>query len=280
MAKLLVAPTKNAIQKALSSQLLSSAGASDPISFDDVDGIPNLPGVLVINRVDSAGVATPAKREYIEYSGTSGNTVLITTRNVDGGNSALTHAVGSLVEWIPSVTWADRLYDSLATIIDVDNNTTLKTSLDLTTPNISLGVISSSGASISAILDEDTMTSDRDDALVTQQSIKDYVGHPVTVASDATPNPTGDRKRNEYELTALAEAAEFAAPSGTPVNGNILIIRILDNGTGRALTYNAIYRAVGITLPTTTTANKTLYIGAIYNNADAKWDCVAAPEEA
>jgi hypothetical protein len=121
MAKLLAAPTKNAIQKTLASQLLSSAGATDPITFDDVDGIANLPGNLVINRVDSSGVATPAKREYIEYSGTSGNTVLITTRNVDGSNSALTHAVGSIVEFIPDVTWADRIYDSLATVVDVDD---------------------------------------------------------------------------------------------------------------------------------------------------------------
>ena len=152
--------------------------------------------------MDAAGVATPAKREYIEYYGTSGNTVLITTRNVDGGNSALTHAIGSIVEWNPDTTWADRIYDALAAIIDVDNNTTIKSGLVLSTPNISLGVISSSGASISAILDEDTMTSDRDDALVTQQSIKDYVGHPVTVSSDTTPNQTGDRKRNEMKQTA------------------------------------------------------------------------------
>lgn len=150
MAKLLAAPTKNAIQKTLASQLLSSAGATDPISFDDVDGIPNLPGVLVINRVDSSGTATPVKREYIEYSGTSGNTVLITTRNVDGSNSALTHAVGSIVEFIPDVTWADRIYDALATIIDVDNNTTVKSSIVFTTPTLLDPTIS--GATLSGVI--------------------------------------------------------------------------------------------------------------------------------
>lgn len=129
MAKLLAGTTKNAIQKELSAQLLNTAGASDPINFDDVDGIPNLPGVLVINRVDSSGTATPSKREYIEYSGTSGTTVLITTRNVDGSNSALTHAVGSIVEWIPDVVWADRIYNSLAAVIDVDNNTTINSTI-------------------------------------------------------------------------------------------------------------------------------------------------------
>ena len=132
-----------------------------------------------------------------------------------------------------------------------------------------------------SFLDEDDLSSDSATKVASQQSIKAYVDPTqVTAASDSTPNPTGDKKINEYQLTALAAAAEFAAPSGTPANGNILRIRIKDDGTGRALTYNAIYRAVGITLPTTTTASKTLYIGAIYNSADSKWDCVATTEEA
>lgn len=118
MAKLLTAPTKNAVQKTLAAQLLSTATTGDPITFDDVDGIANLPGVLVIRRVDINGVSTPPFREYIEYSGTSGSTVIITTRNVDGSNAALTHPIGSIVEFIPDVVWADRIYDALTNIVD------------------------------------------------------------------------------------------------------------------------------------------------------------------
>ena len=102
----------------------------------------------------------------------------------------------------------------------------------------------------------------------------------TTITSSATPTPTGDKKRNELYITALAADAEIQAPSGTPANGNIIMIRIKDDGTARALTYNAIYRAVGITLPTTTTISKTLYIGAVYNSADSKWDCLATGVEA
>ena len=101
-----------------------------------------------------------------------------------------------------------------------------------------------------------------------------------TVASDATPNPTGGSLRNFYTITALAAAAEFAAPSGTPANSNKLIIRIKDDGTARALTWNAIYRAMGFALPTTTVISKTMYLGFIYNSADSKWDMVAINEEA
>jgi hypothetical protein len=83
-----------------------------------------------------------------------------------------------------------------------------------------------------------------------------------------------------YTVTALAVPATIAAPSGTPTNGQRLLIRIEDNGTARALTWNAIYRVIGVTLPTTTTANKTIYVGCIYNSADSAWDVVAEVEQA
>lgn len=102
----------------------------------------------------------------------------------------------------------------------------------------------------------------------------------TSVASDSTPNPVGSKERNEYYLTALAAAATIAAPSGTPANGNSLIIRIKDNGTARALTWNAIYRAIGVTLPTITVISKTMYIGCKYNSTDSKWDVIAVAEEA
>lgn len=161
MPALLAPTTKNAVQKTLAAQLLSTAGVGDPISFDDVDGIPNLPGVLVINRINSNGDDTPANREYIEYSGTSGSTVLITTRNVDGSNAALTHAVGSIVEFIPDAIWADRMYDALSTRLIDPDDLTLRLSDGTTT--------------VTSILDEDDMSSDSATALATQQSIKAYV---------------------------------------------------------------------------------------------------------
>lgn len=97
--------------------------------------------------------------------------------------------------------------------------------------------------------------------------------------TSATPTPTGD-STDQYSITALAEAATVAAPTGTPVNGQKLIIRIKDNGTARALSWNAIYRAMGTPLPTTTVLSKTLYLGFIYNSTDSKWDLVASAQEA
>ena len=58
------------------------------------------------------------------------------------------------------------------------------------------------------------------------------------------------------------------------------MIRIKDNGTARALTFGTKYRGIGITLPTTTVASKTMYLGMIYNATDDKWDVLGLNQEA
>lgn len=85
---------------------------------------------------------------------------------------------------------------------------------------------------------------------------------------------------DQYAFTALAAALQINAPIGTPVDGNRLIFRLLDNGVARALTWDGTYTAIGVTLPTTTTANKTTYVGCIYNAANTRWDVVAVTTQA
>lgn len=81
------------------------------------------------------------------------------------------------------------------------------------------------------------------------------------------------------KVTAQAAGLTIAAPTGTPTPMQGLIIRIKDNGTARALTWNAAFRAIGVTLPTTTVVNKTLYVGCIWNSDDSKWDAIAIAAE-
>jgi hypothetical protein len=81
-------------------------------------------------------------------------------------------------------------------------------------------------------------------------------------------------------LTAMAVNLAIASPTGTPVQGQSLVFRFKDDGSARTLTWNAIFRAIGVTLPTTTTASKLLYIGCKYNSTDTKWDVVSVQEEA
>lgn len=98
-------------------------------------------------------------------------------------------------------------------------------------------------------------------------------------ASTATLNINSDNIDLSI-LTAQAVALTVAAPTGTPVQGQKLIIRIKDNATSQTITWNAIFRAIGVTLPAATTISKTLYIGCVYNSTDSKWDVVAVNEEA
>lgn len=100
-----------------------------------------------------------------------------------------------------------------------------------------------------------------------------------TTASSATPTPDADA-HDQYNVTALAAGATFGAPAGTPTDGQKLVIRVKDNGTARALAFNAAYRAIGVTLPATTVVSKLLYLGMRYNAADSKWDVLSVAQEA
>jgi len=83
-----------------------------------------------------------------------------------------------------------------------------------------------------------------------------------------------------YAYTALAAGLTINAPIGTPTDGDKLIFRLLDNGTARALTWNATYTVIGVTLPTTTVVNKTTYVGCIYNANNTRWDVIAVTTQA
>lgn len=121
-----------------------------------------------------------------------------------------------------------------------------------------------------------TIVGTTDTQTLTNKSITTRIG---TTASSSTPTPDADAN-DHYHVTALAAGATFGAPTGTPTDGQRLVIRIKDNGTARTLAYNAIYRAIGVNLPSTTVISKTIYLGMIYNSADTKWDVVAVSQEA
>lgn len=103
----------------------------------------------------------------------------------------------------------------------------------------------------------------------------------ATVASSATPTINTDNT-DFFTITALAVAiTSFTTNlSGTPTEGQRLMIRIKDNGTARAITWGASFASRGGTLPATTTISKILYVGLIWNVAASTWDCVAATVEA
>ena len=99
-----------------------------------------------------------------------------------------------------------------------------------------------------------------------------------STASSATPSINTDNV-DQYNITALAAAITSMTTnlSGSPFDGQKLIIRIKDNGTARAITWGSSFVSSGVaTLPTTTVISKTHLVGLIYDSTAAKWVCAAA----
>lgn len=93
----------------------------------------------------------------------------------------------------------------------------------------------------------------------------------TTVATTATLTPNA-ATQDATAITAQAGALTVAAPTNMPVNGQSLIIRIRDNGTTRAITWNAAYTAFNPTdLRTATVVGKTLLFQFIYNQTESEW---------
>lgn len=101
----------------------------------------------------------------------------------------------------------------------------------------------------------------------------------VTESTTSTSTLTPSATKDLYIITAQAATLTIAEPTGTPIEGQSLIFRIKDNGTARTLSWNAVYRAVGVTIPTATVANKIIYVGAIWNSTESKWDVIAVSKQ-
>lgn len=102
-----------------------------------------------------------------------------------------------------------------------------------------------------------------------------------TVADTATLTPEIDTY-DVFHVTALAQAITIANHStSTPADGEQMRIRLLDNGTGRAITWGTNYVAKGgVALPSTTTSNKNLECGLEWNANLSKWNLLAVAQEA
>lgn len=98
----------------------------------------------------------------------------------------------------------------------------------------------------------------------------------VTTASSITPDTTN---HDVIAVTALAGSLTINAPAGTPANAQGLLFRFKDNGSARSLTWNGIYRAIGVTIPNATVASKTYYVFCRYNSQDNKWDVLGVGRE-
>lgn len=91
----------------------------------------------------------------------------------------------------------------------------------------------------------------------------------ITINSDAT---------DLFQLTNQTVTGAFQTPSGTPVNGQKLMIQIISTGSTPALTFSTGFAAQNVALPTVMTASGTTTIGFMYNTANSvnRWGCLAS----
>lgn len=97
----------------------------------------------------------------------------------------------------------------------------------------------------------------------------------ISITYDAAPQANCSNC-DIFDVTAASGTVTFGLPIGTPVDTEMILYRIRDNGTSRTLAWNAIFRSGVASLPTATTVGKTTYVLVIYNATDTKWDCLAA----
>ena len=123
----------------------------------------------------------------------------------------------------------------------------------------------------------------------TQAGVETLTNKRITPRINSTTTTTSPWAWNsdsydQQGFTALANALTINADAGTPTDGQKTIFRFKDSGTARALTWTTgtskSFRVVGVTLPTTTVATKTTYVGCIYNTSATRWDVVAVLQEA
>lgn len=187
-----------------------------------------------------------------------GNLALGSGLGYQGPNGAYTF--GAAANYASNLYATRHFFNSTA---DIDGSTA---GVLNTTGDLRISTTGTNSTSVPTLSSSSTLTNKR---------ITSRIG---TETSSATSTPTADTV-DQWNITALAVADAIAAPTGTPTDGQKLLFRIKDNGTARALTWNAIYRAMGTPLPTTTVLSKTLYCLFIYNSADTKWDLISAAQE-
>ena len=95
---------------------------------------------------------------------------------------------------------------------------------------------------------------------------------PINQTPFSGTSATPDSNYSMFVATATGGTLTINAPTGSPLNGQKLLLSIQDDGTSRNLTFDSIYRVGEIALPLFTTQNKRVYLGFMYNSSVNKWD--------
>jgi hypothetical protein len=126
---------------------------------------------------------------------------------------------------------------------------------------------------------DNTSDSTKNSATVTLTN-KRVTPRVLTVSSTATPAINTD---NCDFVTILSLATNITSMtsglSGTPTDGQKLMIKFKDNGSARTIAWGTSFQSSGVgTLPVTTVAGKTHHVGLIWDAGVSKWVCLAVDD--
>lgn len=173
-------------------------------------------------------------------------------------------------------TYVDISTTGVATYTEVANGATAPT---LEPNRIRNAIIVTNATTITTIIQRDRDT--RGNLVYNDRPVAKESSAPrVTLTTTGTSVTLDCTNTDVLAITALASGVTINQPAGTPSNAQGALYRIKDNGTARAITWNGIFRPIGLSLPTTTVASKTFYIAVRYNSQDNKWDVLSVAREA
>lgn len=112
---------------------------------------------------------------------------------------------------------------------------------------------------------------DSDTQVVSNKRINTRV---FTVASTGTATPDVSTT-DDYVITEQSGTLTLSVPTGIPLQGQRLMYVIGGDSTSRLIQWNAIYRGIGLILPTGTVPSGILYAGMKYSSGPNRWDVLA-----
>ena len=251
---------------------LQTARTIGGVSFNGTANI-NLPGVNAAgnqNTTGSAATLTTGRTVQTNLASTAAATFNGSANITPGVTGTLPIANGGT-----GATTAAGIKTNLAiTLSDIANSTTLAQGVgsielghasDTTLSRSAAGVLAVEGVVVPTISSTHTLTNKR---------ITPRIG---TVTSTATPS-ININSFDQYNITALAANITSVTVTGTPTDGQKLMVRI--KGTAaRTIAWGASFVASGVApLLTTTVTTKTHLCSFLYDSVAAKWVAVATDD--
>lgn len=250
----------------------------------------NTNGATAVDIVGSPGASTQRKVNYISIHNAD---VVATTATVRYNDNTTLYtlvkvilAVGDILIFTDPGGWF--VQDANGNRKQVSGLVSLTTGVSGILPpaNGGTGVANSKNLTVSAALtlagtDATTQTFQASDTIVGRATTDTLTNKRITprilsAASYTTDTGTSLNIDNldEFIVTAQAGALKFNNPTGTPTDGQKLIIAVTGTAA-RVLTWDSQYEASTVALPTTTVTTARLNIGFIWRADTSKWVCVA-----